>query len=108
MEGARVVLGWRRLSKPMNDLQTMQFTVVTSFVSICIILGLIITELWRKLSAMRDEVERLRRMASKNYSHRKCLEDAAFAYMEANGIDQAAKKLTLLRETANWSKDDHD
>lgn len=92
----------------MNDLHTMQFTVVTSFVSICIILGLIITELWRKLSAMRDEVERLRRMASKNYSHRKCLEDAAFAYMEANGIDQAAKKLTLLRETANWSKDDHD
>ena len=101
-------MGWRQFSKPMNDLQTMQFTVVMSFVSICIILGLIITELWRKLSAMREEVERLRRMASKNYSHRKCLEDAAFAYMAAKGIDQAAKRMTLLRETANWSKDDRD
>lgn len=92
----------------MNEYQTAHFTVGASLVAACFILGLIITELLRKLAKEREQVERLRRMASKSYSHRKCLEDAVFDYMSATGIDDAAKKLTLLREQANWSKEDRD
>lgn len=78
-----------------------------SLVAACFILGIIITELVRKLSKTREELERVRRLASKSYSHRKCLEDAVFQYVAAAGIDDAAKKLTLLREQAKWSKEDN-
>ena len=92
----------------MNEYQTAHFTVGASLVGACFILGLIITELLRKLAKERETVERLRRLASKSYSHRKCLEDAVFAYMSATGIDDRVKCLMLLREQANWSKEDND
>ena len=91
----------------MNEHQTAQFAVGMSLIGMCLILGLIITEMARKLSKTREELERVRRLASKSYSHRKCLENAVFKYMAATGIDDAAKKLTLLREQAKWSKEDN-
>lgn len=104
------MLGWRQFSKPMNDLQTMQFTVVMSFVSICIILGLIITELWRKLARERELSERLRLMASKNYHHRKTMErlmGTACHYIDME-IGVTPRLRAQMTEACKASKDDRD
>ncbi len=92
----------------MNEYQTAHFTVGASLVAACFILGLIIAELLRKLAKERETVERLRRMASKSYSHRKCLEDAVFEYLTATESRTLAKTLKRLEEQAKWSKEDHD
>lgn len=95
-------------SRRMNEYQAAHFTVGASLVAACFILGLIITELLRKLAKERETVERLRRMASKSYSHRKCLEDAVFEYLTATESRTLAKTLKRLEEQAKWSKEDHD
>ena len=74
----------------------------------CLILGLIITELLRKLAKERETVERLRRLASKSYSHRKCLESAVFDYVQASEPIDIRRAYKLLEEQAKWSKEDHD
>lgn len=86
----------------------MQFTVVMSFVSICIILGLIITELWRKLAVTREEVERLWRMNSRNYHHRIAMERAYWDTMRPGTMDQCKTATAALRQAASESRDDHD
>ena len=91
----------------MNEHQTAQFAVGMSMVAICLILGLIITEMARKLARTRDELERVRRLASKSYSHRKCLEDAVFDYVEASEPVDTRRAYKLLQETAKWSKEDN-
>lgn len=93
----------------MNEYQTAQFTVGMSLVAACFILGLIITELVRKLAKARDELERVRRLASKSYSHRKCLEDVIFEYLKPGvATDEWFKASKRLEEQAKWSKEDND
>lgn len=95
----------------MGEHQTAQFAVVGSLVMACILLGLIIAETWRKLIVTREELERVRRLVSKSYSHRKCLEDAVFGYVKSLDYDKSdivRKKYKLMWEAAKWSKEDHD
>lgn len=94
----------------MNDLQTMQFTVVASFVAICIILALIITELWRKLARERELSDRLREMASKNYHHRKTMErlmDTACYYVDME-VGVTPRLHSQMAEACKASKEDRD
>lgn len=94
----------------MNEIQTAQFAVGGSLVMTCLILGMIITELLRKLAKEREEVERLKRLNSKNYHHRKTMERAVAAYWDSLDYDikltQAAH--AAMVKACNNSKEDHD
>lgn len=88
----------------MNEYQTAHFTVGASLVAACFILGLIITELLRKLAKERETAERLRRLNSKNYMHRVIMERAISNY-------KASLKDSSFYELLNAgkaSKEDHD
>ena len=96
--------------RPMNEIQTAQFAVGGSLVMACLILGMIITELLRKLAKEREEVDRLRKLNSKNYHHRKTMERAVAAYWDSLDYDI---KLTEAAHAAmvkacKESKEDHD
>lgn len=88
----------------MNEYQTAQFAVGASIVVACFILGLIITELLRKLAKERETVERLKRLNSRNYMHRVQMERAISNY-------KASLKDSSFYELLNAgkaSKEDHD
>lgn len=53
----------------------------------CLILGMIITELLRKLAKERELTERLRKLNSKNYHYRKTMERAIDAYCHSVDYD---------------------
>ena len=88
----------------MNEYQTAQFAVGASLVGACLILGLIITELVRKLAKERETVERLRQLNSKNYHHRKTMERAITSY-KASLKDPSFYELL---NAGKASKEDHD
>ena len=76
----------------------------------CLILGMIITELLRKLAKERELTERLKRLNSKNYHHRKTMEHAINAYCHSLDYD-ANKTEGAYRAMANActsSKSAHD
>lgn len=97
-------------SRHMNEYQTAQFAVGASLVGACFILGMIAIELWRKLEKERETVERLKRLNSKNYHHRKTMERAVAAYWDSLDYDikltQAAH--AAMVKACNDSKEDHD
>lgn len=88
----------------MNDLQTMQFAIGCSVVLMFGILGMVILELFRKLSKERELNERLRLMNSRNYHHRRTMEQAWFDFYERPNTVACSK----MRETAKASRDDND
>lgn len=92
----------------MNEYQTARFAVGCSLAMAFLLVSLIIAEMKRKLARTHEELERVRRLASKSYSHRKCLEDAVFKYVQARGVGEWQKKFKLLEEQAKWSKEDND
>lgn len=94
----------------MNEIETAQFTVGASLVAACFVLGLIITELLRKLAKEREEVERLRRLNSKNYMHRVQMERAIDAYCHSLDYDiklteQAHKAMAIACKESKASRD---
>ena len=94
----------------MNEYQTAHFTVGASLVAACFILGLIITELLRKLAKERETVERLRRLNSKNYHHRKTMERAIDAYCNSLDYDielteRAHKAMVIACEESKAARD---
>jgi hypothetical protein len=71
----------------MNEMQTAQFAVGGPLVMACLILGMIITELIRKLAKERELTERLKRLNSKNYHHRMTMQRAIDAYCHSLDYD---------------------
>lgn len=71
----------------MSQHQTEMFAVGCCFVLAVLIGGIVITELLRKLAREREEVERLRRMNSRNYHHRRTMEQAIEAYCNGHEYD---------------------
>ena len=92
----------------MNEIETAQFAVGGSLVMACLILGMIITELLRKLAKERELTERLRRMNSANYHHRLQMQRAIDAYFNLPDYDmkttEAAYKAIV--QACNESKYD--
>lgn len=94
----------------MNEYQTAHCTVGASLVAACFILGLIITELLRKLAKERETVERLKRLNSKNYHHRKTMErvlGTCCHYIKMD-IGVTPRLLNEMTEACSLSKEDHD
>ena len=110
VSGLRVGVAAFNESRRMNEIETAQFAVGGSLVAACFILGLVITELLRKLAKEREEVQRLRRLNSKNYHHRKTMERAVAAYWDSLDYDikltQAAH--AAMVKACNDSKEDND
>lgn len=93
----------------MNEYQTAQFAVGASLVAACFILGLIITELLRKLAKEREEVQRLRRLNSKNYMHRVIMERAIVEYCgDYHDLDRTIEAWGAMTKAASESRADHD
>lgn len=104
------MLAWRQFSKPMNDLQTMQFAIGCSILLIILILGIVIAELMRLLSKEREKSERLRQMNSRNYHHRKTMERlmaTACHYIDME-IGVTPRLRAQMTEACKASKDDRD
>ena len=93
----------------MNENQTGHFTVGASLVAACFIFGMIALELWRKLSKERETVERLRRLNSKNYHHRKTMERAIEEYCgDYHDLDRTVRAWDAMTKAASESKANHD
>jgi hypothetical protein len=80
----------------VNENQTLQFAVGCSFVLAMLCAGIAITELLRKLAKEREQVERLRRMNSRNYHHRITMQRAIDAYCHTDQHDINATRQAYM------------
>lgn len=89
----------------MTQEQTMVFALGCCFVLAVLIGGIVTTELLRKLAREREKVERLRRMNSRNYHHRKTMQRAWFDFFETPTDVNA---YAVMHDAAKASRDDHE
>lgn len=71
----------------MNEIETAEFAIRCSVAIVILLLGAACCEIYRVLLKSQEEAERLRRLNSKNYHHRKTMERAIDAYCHSLDYD---------------------